>query len=630
MKQNQKGKFIDKEWTMPILAIVGSISFTIAIFILLGCYNNQPVFDWHGVTLNAMVSIMATISKALLAFTLNECLGQAKWIWLARQRQPLNDLNLIDQASRGPLGCCKILQRPIARSFISIGAITIILSTAMDPFFQITIGKKGDVIYGESSNARISYAKRYSKGSFSVVSLAMSEKSPIILSSSHPLTRQSVKADDGNSYLQTQADADFGMKSAVLAGLTRPDAYISQQNQHSCPSGNCTWDTFRSLAVCSACNDLTKQIVMKKMGFTVPLAIWLDTRNAGLFQKQVPEYRLPNGLTGDKTILMTAYGTGDSTESISFASLDTLIWSMTMMNFTGNHSISNDDPPINVSAIECGLWYCVNSYTPAIKNGNLTETVRRSPSKRNKSSWQPMRILNGEVFHTPPPNTINYDGISSSVRRSDLQLDQDFNISQVAVYGISKLLNDTFTVPSGGRKINAYALWGGDKNIYVPTVMQSLQSSPDLEATFASLAKSMTDNIRQNDDDGSVVMGKEGTYLLLIRVHFWFLTLPAFVIIVAAGFLVIVIHHTRTSDLEVWTTNALPVVALGRTIHLFDTEIDTNTEIMKTKTELMERKAKAELVQFGESNELLRRHSRKTSNSSDHHQQHGGYEQITN
>ena len=80
MMQNQKGKWIDKEWTMPILAIVGSMSLTVAIGIVLAHYNNQSVFDWHGVTLNAIVSVMNTISKAMLAFTLDECLGQAKWI----------------------------------------------------------------------------------------------------------------------------------------------------------------------------------------------------------------------------------------------------------------------------------------------------------------------------------------------------------------------------------------------------------------------------------------------------------------------------------------------------------------------------------------------------------------------
>lgn len=404
----------------------------------------------------------------------------------------------------------------------------------------------------------------------------------------------------------TETDADFGMKSAVFSGLSQPDAFISQQNQHSCPSGNCTWDTFSSLAVCSACKDLTNRIVTKDIGLTTPLEIDLATTNPGSMLMQVTEYRLPNGLTGDSSILMTAYGTGDPTESISFASLDTLIWSMTMMNFTGqNYSAWHESVAISVSAIECGLWYCVNSYTPAIKNGNLTEIVLPSASKRNMDSWQPTGQLLSENFVTPPSNSINYDGITSSVQRSDLQLNQGFNISQAAVYGISKLLNDTFTVPSGGRKINAYALWGqGHKNTYIPTAMQSLYSSPDLEATFATLAKSMTNNMRQNDDNGSVITGKAGTSLLLVRVQFWFLVLPVVVTFATAVFLATVIYHTHESDLEVWTTNALPVVALGRTMGppIFDMR-----ENVRIKS--MEKQAKEDIVEFGKrSDEMLLRH----------------------
>lgn len=600
---------------MPILSIVGSMSLTVAIGIVLAHYNNQPVFDWHGVTLNAIVSLMNTISKAMLAFTLDECLGQAKWIWLSRQRQPLNDLNLIDQASRGPLGCCKILRRPIARSFISIGAITIILSTAMDPFFQLAIGKREDVTYNESSNAQVSYAKRYCKGSFDDILATSSKESSIIFLSSDPLTRQLVDAADGNTYTRTKTDADFGMKSAVFSGLSQLDASILHQTRHFCSAGNCTWDTFSSLAVCSACNDLTDRIVTKDKGITVPLAVYLATRNPAAWLTQVTEYQLPNGLRGDGSTLMTAYDTGNSTESISFAAHDTLIWSMTMMNFTGNYQFEAIDPSLlKVSAIECGLWYCVNAYTPAVQNGNFTEIVRPDPSKRNLDSWQPIRGSYNETA-SPPPNTINYDGLTSSVRRTDLQLDEGFNISQAAVYSISKLMNDTFAV-SGTQGINAY-LVATENNTYYPTAIQSLYNSYDLEATFASLARSMTNYIRQNDDYGSRKDGKEGIYLILIRVRFWFLALPAILIVLGAIFLAVIIYYTHTSGLEVWTTNALPVVAFGRTIGpVFDTE--------NMRTSVMERKAEKEIVQLMTSNQL--HDLLKTSSS----RQHSGHERITN
>ena len=586
MEQNEMRSLIDDTWIMPILAIVGSIFSTVAISILLAHYNDQPVFDWNGVTLNAMVAVLSTISKALLAFTLSECLGQAKWIWFSWQQRTLNDVNLIDQGSRGPLGCFKILGQPAARSFIGMGAIIIILSAAIDPFVQLTIGKRDMVRYENNLNVQISCAKRYSMGSFNRVAATSSKELATVFLLCRPLTHHLVKAPDGNTYSLTETDADFGMKSAVFYGLSQPDASISQQTQRFCPYGNCTWDTFRSLAICSACNDLTDRLVTKDMGVRSPLLVSLETTNSGTYEEQVTEYRLPNGLRGDRSTLMTAYGTGDQNESISFASLDTLIWSITMMNFTENEGPSSS---VKVSAIECGLWYCVNAYTSEVKGGNLTEIIQPAPSKRNPDSWQPLLEPNSDTIITPPPNTLNYDGRTSSVRRTDLQLGEGFNVSQAAIYSISELMNATFTIPST-EGINAYVL-PIHGTTYSPTAMQRLYNSRNLEATFASLAKSMTNNMRQNADGSNVAIGKAGEYLILIRVRPWFLTLPVILTLGGVAFLAIVIYHTHKSRLAVWGTDALPIVGLGGKMGpVFDTK--------DMRASVMERTAKGQLVQF--------------------------------
>lgn len=320
---------------------------------------------------------------------------------------------------------------------------------------------------------------------------------------------------------------------------------------------------------------------------TNPLSMYLDTTNPGAFLQQVTEYRLPNGLTGDSSILMTAYGTGNETESVSFTSHDTLIWSMTMMNFTVKEKPTAS---VSVSAIECGLWYCVNSYMSAVKDGNLTETIELAPSKREPDSWRPVLGPMDMGVVAPPPNTINYDRISSSVRRTDLQLGEGFNLSQAAIYSISDLMYATFASPVRQKGINANVL-AIDGTTYNPTAMQSLYNSQDLEATFASLAKSMTNNIRQNSDNNTVANGKEGKYMVLIQVRGWFLTLPVILIVGGAVFLAIVLHYTHKSKIAVWGTNALPIVALGGKMGpVFD---DNDMRVSK-----MEKYAKRQLVQF--------------------------------
>lgn len=223
-----------------------------------------------------------------------------------------------------------------------------------------------------------------------------------------------------------------------------------------------------------------------------PLTVMLDPTNSPLMTGPVTEYRLPNGLRGDPSVLMTAYGTGNESESVSFNSHDTLIWSMTMMNFTSKYKPTNS---VKVSAIECGLWYCVNSYESTVKDGILTEIIEPAPSKREPDSWQPVAGPTSTGVVALPPNTINYDGISSSLERTDLQLGKGFNLSRAAIYSISDLMTATFTIKVNEQGINGYVLDIDGPN-YGPTAMQRLYNSQNLEATFASLAKSMTNNIR--------------------------------------------------------------------------------------------------------------------------------------
>lgn len=554
---------MDGAWFLLILAILGSGLSMLAIGILLVHYHEEPIFDWNGLTLNAIIAVFSAMSKAMLAYALSESLGQAKWIWFSSQQRPLSDIDLIDSGSRGPLGSLRIMTQPVARSFISMGAIVVILSVTMDPFVQLTVGKKDGLKFENNTNAQVSYAKRYSKE----------------LENDHDRGAEAPLAD-------------LGMQSAVSDGLSQPASWISQQTPHSCPSGNCTWDTFTSLAICSGCNDLTNRI--KKIEGT-----YVHLGRSYAYE----DYRLPNHVSRvDENTPMTAYGTDIPNNTVSFTSLDTLIWSMTIMNLT-----MEEQPPdggkiwaSNISAIECGLWFCVNSYKSAVKNGNVTEIILPAPSKKEIDSWRPFR--KGEVdtgaYITSEKTSNSFIG-NSMLRRTDLQLGAGFNISQGAIVSIYNLLHNTFTIPSDPNAptiiMNAFASRSHRPSngliLYKPPAMQSLYNSQDLAATFATLANSMTNNIRQNSDNHTVIIGKEGKYVVLIRVRGWFLTLPVILIVAGAAFLAVILHYTHMSGIEFWGTNSLPVVALGGKMGtVFD---DDNMKIIT-----MERNAKQRLVKF--------------------------------
>jgi hypothetical protein len=249
-----------------------------------------------------------------------------------------------------------------------------------------------------------------------------------------------------------------------------------------------------------------------------------------------------------------------------------------------------------------------------VKDSNLIEVSSPALSTRLRNSWQlsfagmgsPGSRISDKLaqdFKIRLPDTLNFDQGSMVGHLTDLQLGAGFNVSQAAVYGISDLMNTTFTgnVDAGVYGIihmdnttvtrnvkanytlrhqygpacgdafwcynvaNAYVSEGIDIK-YSPTAMQNLHYSQDLNVTFATLAKSMTNSIRENSDDNLVMTGKAGTLQVVYQVHWEYLILPIILVLANAIFLTIVIFYTRKSGLAVLCSSAVPTLGFGGSI----------------------------------------------------------------
>lgn len=96
-------------WILEIGGLVLSLVSYALITVLLSQYNHQPVFAWHGVSLNTWVSLLSTIGKSLLLFTISACLSQWKFVWFSGGQRRLLDFDVFDGASRGPAGALSLL-----------------------------------------------------------------------------------------------------------------------------------------------------------------------------------------------------------------------------------------------------------------------------------------------------------------------------------------------------------------------------------------------------------------------------------------------------------------------------------------------------------------------------------------
>lgn len=97
-------------WMGELLAILLSIITLFAIIYVLRKHDghNLPTFP-HNVSLNFIVSTLATVSKSSLLFAVASALGQFKWLWMFSKQRRLQDLQVFYDASRGPLGSSRLL-----------------------------------------------------------------------------------------------------------------------------------------------------------------------------------------------------------------------------------------------------------------------------------------------------------------------------------------------------------------------------------------------------------------------------------------------------------------------------------------------------------------------------------------
>lgn len=98
-------------WFAETAGILASASLLIALIVLLAIYDDRNLFEWKGIILNALVSVLSTASKAALLYTTSELISQWKWIVFTSTSRLLIDFQRIDAASRGPLGSSRIIWR---------------------------------------------------------------------------------------------------------------------------------------------------------------------------------------------------------------------------------------------------------------------------------------------------------------------------------------------------------------------------------------------------------------------------------------------------------------------------------------------------------------------------------------
>jgi hypothetical protein len=505
-------------WVLEATGLLISIGAAGAAVGVLRLYNGRPLQEWrYHLGINTVISFLAITSKSSLALVVEGCLGQLKWIWYSvpRKRHSLIDFQTFDGASRGPYGAAQLLLTLQEIDISLVGAFVMLCALVYEPFIQQTI-------------------------STPLLSSSLSTNSSLPIATTYA-------AYDFGGLQSGVINIELPMKAAIYDGIFYQNVSTTATAiSPTCSTGNCTFEQYSSLFVCSRCVNVTSLIK--------------STCTSGSLSTSSPYcvYALPNGLnaTGDHSLLQTSTGALSTTE---FDNAGPVI-----SNFSS--IIFSDNDPV-VSALDCILYFCAKIYHSSVVRGAFHETTEatvHADSVQNDDSG----LGGSNLTVTVPPSLL------SSAKRETFVV-QEATADALTIY-LQQLL-------AGEAHTQDYVLFGSPVVGYSTDVIQALYTNNDINQTMTNLATAMGNHIRLKG--ASYASGTTDAMVTFIHVRWLWLILPfsleALTLVTLIG--TIILSAVRT--VPIWKSSALAPMFHGVHVDITKSARVENTEEMETFAE---------------------------------------------
>jgi hypothetical protein len=525
-------------WTFEGVAIIFSVLCFIATIAVLRAYEHKARPNLaYGITLNAIISTLATGSKSSLLFVIGECIGQLKWVWFYKgQKKQLVDMQLFDSASRGPMGSLMVAFQHRGRSLVSLGAFILICALAIDPFMQQVL------VYPVRPTVTATNSQR-----------AAAKQAVYML----------------------QGTLGQPMAATVSAGVWSDDFEVTP----SCPSGNCTWPAFQSMGMCSQCEDITAKASLQCDNFrtnstmagfdSIPCYIdigqgdtgkfQVNTRNGSKFENWIATMNYPEDLVWSPYTLtryidnFTYAGVQNPQSVLAHAKIV-----LASNNTTGLSPLSDIENTLKVTAVtQCALAICSRTYQVAVTAGissinaslpNYGQIFNNSDSTstQNRLCWRPDHVDSITVPRIP--------NISNELWANR----SEFAFCPASTYNL--VLDGQST-----RHMlieNTSAIWrqSGSSAFYSHANMPKI-SSTGLRAVIKNIAASYTKDAlnASNYTIGGTIITTE----VYVRVKWLWMILPAVLTVLGVIFFILTILVNRGQKLDVWKSSIMAVLFHG-------------------------------------------------------------------
>jgi len=557
-------------WLWELFSWVLSAFCLVSVATLLGYYDNKTLPPrWPGgISLNTAVAVLSGIAKYAMSVPLESALGQLKWSWFRSSKpRKLIDMEHYDDATRGPWGAISLLWHLRGKHLASYGAIIVFLSLTFEPFFQQIVA----------------YPQK--PGSFGKSALTRSVEY---------ITRTTKKIEPGGN----STVSDNRMQVAVT------DAFIYDGKLTNitpfCPTSNCKWPPFQTLAVCNKCQDISDLLTF---GCMQESGTWLMSRayramelrnttngNVTISTEPIISCGWFLNATSPDRILMSGYRL-DTTKSpaepaealwsssypLIVASQNVTSWDRSyhfkkeaetrplfdfMMALTSDpHAVYANATPM---AAECVVRWCVKTIEAEVKNGVFSEHIiseftndtQLGYPKLHWSKWENDWEWTIDDVYIKPPG----------------QNDTFFVPDDIAFSTVNPLrgqIPSYYTVTSNNSEEKFVQVWNTlflentSSPVILPFNMSTWSNPTNISQFVDGITRAMTNVMRNYPNSSLPVMGYGGLESYVHIQWGWF-TVPLFLLLSTLILLLCTIAQSPSRrEGGVWKTSTLAVMLHG-------------------------------------------------------------------
>lgn len=499
--------FVD--WIWELLSIVTSLGCLAAVVVILARMQGRPLSDWTFlINLNATVALLVAASKAAAMCSIGSCFSQSKWLHFKTTPRKLEDLDLFQEASRGPLGAFFLLFTSWIwiRPILVVGSVATVLALGADTFGQLVVNIDSyqdlEVFDGHSSFGLTHVYDSGVKG------------------------QMTNTAGVNTALLANTSTTDTAMQGAIYRALFN----VQSQPVFNCTS-KCVWkDSYVSLGFGTNCTDVTTEThaTIRQDNSTSQTGHWWNMTTPGNIS------------------LRLGYSSTSWLSLAQVAAVDLLaVYSLQVPN--SNVAISPDFARFAVAAgasDQSGSEELPKDFYPAAWQVHECTISMTAYEYANVSA-------SGNEFKMGSTTAIPLE--DGHFNGTSLIFSQP-NLPNMTVQGVDLAgLNAFFTSSRFSGSI-----FSGESRPSESTGVGEVMRKADVPTLFAKMAESMTDQLRSGYNMTATGLAVESVIFVQVRWE-WF-SLPLFVVIAAAIQLVYTMVCCRSDPSPLWKSSVVAVL----------------------------------------------------------------------